>query len=157
MLYEVKKLLENNEFEKARTTLLKLLEKQPDHPELNFYCASAHDALGIEREAIPYYEQALVCQIEGELREATYVQLGSSYRCIGEYEKAKQVFKKGIKEFPTNLALQTFIALTLYNLEEHSEAVSTLLKVCIHSSDDKWIFKYRTALQYYGEHLDETW
>lgn len=87
MLNKARKLIENEEFEKAREILLPILNKNPDEAEANHLFAETFDAQGFEREAIPYYENALANNIESELREAVFVQLGSSYRCIGEYKK----------------------------------------------------------------------
>lgn len=43
------------EDEQARQLLVALLTQYPDHPEGNYHCACVHDALGLEREAIPFY------------------------------------------------------------------------------------------------------
>ncbi|MGP7816747.1 tetratricopeptide repeat protein [Niallia sp. 01092] len=157
MIENVKELLKNKEFEEAKKLLISLLEKNPDDAELNFYCGSIHDSLGFEIEAIKYYEKALSNNVEGELREMLFIQLGSSYRCIGEYQLSKSILTQGLSEFPTNLAIQTFLAITLYNLQENKEAVSSLLNVLLVSSDDKWIKKYNKAFQFYSNNLDEIW
>lgn len=157
MLTKAIQLIKNKEYNNAQTLLLELLQKNPHDAEANFYCASTYDAIGLEREAIPYYEKAIANGIDGEYLQQTYIQLGSSYRALGEYEKAKQIFEKGIEQFPDNLALQTFLAMTLYNLREDKKAMTILLHVVVKSSSDSWIEKYRNALQFYSEHLDETW
>ncbi|WP_374049822.1 tetratricopeptide repeat protein [Neobacillus sp. PS3-34] len=54
--------------------------------------------------------------ISGENRERTYIQLGSTYRCIGEYKKALELLKKGLNEFPCNNGIKIFYAMTLHNL-----------------------------------------
>jgi tetratricopeptide (TPR) repeat protein len=126
-------------------------------PEIHFYCASTHDSLGLEREAIPYYEKAIVYGIAGELRERTFVQLGSSYRCVGEYEKAVSLLKQGLLEYPDNMAIQTFLTMALYNVNETKQSVSLLLRTLLTSSQDPWIKRYGKAIQYYSDHLDETW
>jgi tetratricopeptide (TPR) repeat protein len=157
VLSEALQLIENKQFDEARIILLELIDQFPDDAEINFYCASTHDSLGLEREAIPYYEKAISFGIEGELRERAFVQLGSSYRCIGEYQKAAYVLEKGLEEFPNNLALQTFLAMALYNLKEEKKSVSILLNVLVTSSSDQWIKRYGRALKFYSENLDETW
>nr|WP_237458349.1 tetratricopeptide repeat protein [Pontibacillus yanchengensis] len=132
-----------------------MVETSPDHAETNFYCAVSHDALGMEREAIPYYENALSNDIDGELREKTYVQLGSSFRCIGDYSHAKTTLEKGVEEFPDNSAIKAFLALTLHNLNEDENALTMLLNLLSTSSSDPWITKYKTALEFYSDNLEK--
>ena len=157
MLDKAKHLLQENQFEKALTILVKLVEASPSHVETNFYCAVSHDAIGMEREAIPYYENALSNDINGELREKTFVQLGSSYRCIGHYENAKTTLEKGAEEFPENSAIKAFLALTLHNLNQDENALTMLLNLLFTSSSDPWISKYKPALEFYSANLEKTW
>ena len=53
--------------------------------------------------------------------------LGSTYRCLGEYEKSVKIFDQAVQEFPDNRALKVFRTLTLYNLGKSEESVSQLL------------------------------
>lgn len=157
MLDEAIQLINERKYEEAQIILRKLAEKYPNNPEVNFYYAGTHDALGMEREAIPYYQKALNNGIKGELRQQTYFQLGSSYRCIGEYQKAVDILEEGLMNFPDNLALKTLLAIVRYNTKDEKEAVSILLKVCVSSSIDPWIQKYSRALSFYADRLDEKW
>ncbi|WP_373895415.1 tetratricopeptide repeat protein [Virgibacillus natechei] len=157
MLNIAKKLIENEEFEKAQEILLPILNENPDDAEGNHYFAETFDAQSLEREAIPYYENALANNIKGELREAAYVQLGSSYRCIGEYKKAEEILTKGLEEFPDNSAMRAFLAMVLYNLDEGKDAVTKLLQTLAESTDDPWLKNYERAIKFYAENLDETW
>lgn len=157
MLETIKHLLQEKKFEQAKVMLLDLAKKYPDDAEINFYCASTHDVLGFEKEAIPFYEKAILFGIQGELREKTFIQLGSSYRCIGDYYSSRKVLSQGLREFPSNMALQSFLALTLYNLNKDKEAVSLLIKSLATASSDDWIKQYSNALKFYAENLDETW
>ena len=56
---EINKLIEDKEFKTAREKLLPLVRESTKNAELNYYSAVSHDALGMEREAIPFYEAAL--------------------------------------------------------------------------------------------------
>jgi tetratricopeptide (TPR) repeat protein len=153
----VKEMLDKKDYDQARRILLELLERKPDDPELNFFCGSVHDTLGLERDAVRFYEKALKNRIKGVLREKALIQLGSSYRSIGLYEMAKRTLMQGLKEFPENGAMKAFLAMTLYNLNENRAAVSLLLDALLSSAGDKWINEYRRALKFYSENLDETW
>lgn len=157
MLNEATQLINERKYEEAQKFLRKLIEAHPNHPEVNFYYATTQDALGMEREAIPYYHKALNHGIKGELRQQTYFQLGSSYRCIGEYQKAADILEEGLMNFSDNLALKTLLAMVRYHTDDEKEAVSMLLEVIVYSSSDPWIQKYRRALSYYADRLDEKW
>jgi predicted Zn-dependent protease len=82
--------------------------------------------------------------------------LGSTYRVLGEYEASLRTLQEGTEHFPGNRALSTFLALTLYNLGEHRDAISILLKNLIETTGDPGIRNYGRALAFYADHLDET-
>ncbi len=83
--------------------------------------------------------------------------LGSTYRTLGEYEKSKSALLKGIELFSNNKAIQTFYAMTLYNLNEHSQAMELLLKCLIETTKDAEIISYKKAIDFYSDKLDEVW
>lgn len=156
MLNKAKHLIKDGEFELAQNILFGLLKESPHDAEVNYHIASAYDTQGKERQAIPYYENALVQNITGVVREETFIQLGSSYRCIGEYQKAKIILSQGLRDFPENPAIKTFLAMTLYNLNEGKTAVSILLNLVTESSNDQWLNKYQRAIKSYAKNLDES-
>lgn len=134
-----------------------LLEKQLDSAELNYHCAWSHDVAGLEQEAVPYYEQAIALGglTESELQGA-YLGLGSTYRTIGAYQQSKELFQKAKGVFPQSNVYDVFLGMTLYNLDQHQQAMSLLLKV-ISQSEDPDIAMYQKAIAYYADHLDERW
>ncbi|KAF0818122.1 hypothetical protein KIS4809_2924 [Bacillus sp. ZZV12-4809] len=48
---------------------------------------------------------------------------------MGEYEKSKGTFQKGMELFPANRAIQAFYSMTLYNLNEHSKSDGAAAKM----------------------------
>jgi tetratricopeptide (TPR) repeat protein len=122
-----------------------------------FHYAWTHDALGLEKEAIPYYEKAIELGLELEEMQRALLGLGSSYRCIGEYEKAAATLEKGAKKFPGNRAFSVFLAMAYYNLGKHSEAIRLLLETIAETSADPYVDRYRKAISFYANHLDEVW
>ncbi|WP_409251499.1 tetratricopeptide repeat protein [Bacillus sp. SCS-153A] len=157
MLSEAMDKLNKKEYEEAKVLLEKLVSESPEDPRVNFYCGAVNDSMGFESMAIPYYRRALENGIKGEMREAAFIQLGSSYRCIGEYPFARDVLKDGLAEFPDNPALNVFYSMTLYNLGEHKESFTLLLKTLNSNSSDKWLKKYGKALAFYSEDIDGVW
>ncbi|MCF6137776.1 tetratricopeptide repeat protein [Pseudalkalibacillus berkeleyi] len=150
-------LINDQKFREANVLLLKLVEESPNDPVINFYCAVTYDALGMERKAIQFYKAALTSEINGPLRERTYVQLGSSYRCVGEYQKCRNILEEGMMEYPHNLAMKVFHSMVMYNLNENEESMTSLLSILVSTTSDPWIAKYSKALEFYSDKLDQTW
>lgn len=136
---------------------MELAEKFPDNASLNYQWAWSFDLLGKEAEAVPFYEKGIKLGLDEEELEGALVGLGSTYRTLGEYEKSKSTFVKGIELFPNNKALQVFYAMTLYNLNEHSKAIELLLKCLTETTRDEEIISYKKAIEFYSDKLDEVW
>ncbi len=141
----------------ALKMLQRLLKKHPDDAQLHFQAAWCCDSLGREREAVPYYEQALVLGLKGKDLRGALLGLGSTYRTLGEYDKAIATFRTGLEFFPTAREFNVFLAMALYNTQQHHEAMQHLLRAVAETSNDPDVQSYRQAILFYSEHLDETW
>lgn len=137
--------------------LLKLVQEFPDNASINYQCAWSFDLLGEESEAVPFYEKAIKLGLSSKELEGALIGLGSTYRTLGEYERSRNIFLKGIESFPDNRAIKVFYSMTLYNLNEHSNAMELLLNCLIDSTTDEEILKYKKAIGFYSNKLDETW
>lgn len=143
--------------EQAREQLVSLAERYPQDAAIAYQAAWAHDALGLETEAVPFYERALSGSgLSSDDRHGVFLGLGSTYRVLGRYDLSLATLRRGLEEFPHDAALQTFLAMALYNLGESREAVRTLLNVTAATSTDRHVQRYRRAIEYYAENLDET-
>lgn len=151
------KLRENGYAAEALELLRDLLKEAPHNPTILYQYAWSCDAQGLEKEAAPYYEQALANGLDGQEREGAYIGLGSTYRVIGKYSRSRAVFEKGMVEFPNNQALRVFYAMTLHNLKEHDRAMETLLLVIATTAQDKDIENYTRAIHFYKDKLNQTW
>ncbi|MER6116580.1 tetratricopeptide repeat protein [Streptomyces sp. NPDC001743] len=141
----------------AHERLLSLAAGHPGHAGIAYQTAWAHDSLGLEAQAVPFYQRALDgTGLPAEDRHGAFLGLGSTLRVLGRYEEARAVLGRGLTEFTDDAALRTFLAMTLYNLGEAREAVSTLLKVTAATSADPGIQAYRRAVEHYADRLDET-
>jgi tetratricopeptide (TPR) repeat protein len=143
--------------EAALTILRELAAAHPDDPRVQFRTACACDGLGHEREAIPHYERAIALGLAGDDLQMAHVNLGSSHRAIGEYERAAALWRDGIARFPDNRALPVFLAMAQHNLGVHTTAMETLLRHLAETTTDPWITRYRRAILFYADKLDETW
>ncbi|MEU0564061.1 tetratricopeptide repeat protein [Nonomuraea sp. NPDC005983] len=146
------RLREQGQREEARTILLELAERHPDDAEVAYQTAWVHDALGLEAEAVPFYERALADQGLDD-RLGAFTGLGSTLRVLGRHREALETFTRGLEEFPGDPGLRTFMAMALYNEGRAREAVGSLLKLVAESGQ---VGRYRRAVEYYAENLDET-
>lgn len=143
--------------EEARAILLELVAAYPENAEIHYQTAWVHDTLGREHEAIPFYLRAIEQGLpDGELEDA-YLGLGSTYRALGAYQQAEETFRQAVTRFPHNRALQTFLAMTLYNLRQHQEAMDLLLTNLVETTNDQAILSYKRAILFYAPQLDQTW
>jgi predicted Zn-dependent protease len=149
------RLREAGELEEARTVLLELLRMNPDDPAVAYQCAWVHDRMGLEREAIPFYERAIERGLFGGDLEGAILSLGSSYRAVGNSAKAAEVLRGGVARFPRNRAMRVFLAMALHDLDEHDQAVGILLRNLAETSSDPEISSYKEAISYYASRLDE--
>ncbi|MCT4661778.1 MAG: tetratricopeptide repeat protein [Tissierellales bacterium] len=155
-LKEAIKLRENGKLKEANARLLKLVDEYPEDAQINYQCAWSFDVLGLEKEAVPFYEKAIEIGLDDtDLKEA-YLGLGSTYRTIGEYEKSKELLIEGIEKFNTN-SLKVFLAMTLYNLGEHSKSMELLLKIISETSIDEDVVTFKKAIEFYADKLDQLW
>ncbi|MFF0435487.1 tetratricopeptide repeat protein [Streptomyces sp. NPDC004327] len=148
-------LREQGQAGQAREQLVELAERYPEDVEIAYQTAWAHDVLGLEREAVPFYERALGrAGLSPEDRHGAFLGLGSTHRVLGSYGQAVQTLRHGLEEFPDDPALQAFLAMALYNEGEGREAVRLLLKTLAATSSDGRVQDYRRAIEHYADDLD---
>lgn len=155
-LAEAIELRKSNKPEEALRILAVLLESNPNDPDINYQMAWTCDLMGKESEAAPFYEKAIANGLK-EDRCGAMLGLGSTYRCLGEYDKSLKVFDQAVKEFPEDRSLKVFRALSLYNLGKSEESVSQLLIQLLDTTGDDSIKSYERALRFYSDKLSETW
>lgn len=144
--------------EKAKERLIELSILYPEHAKISYECASVHDMLGHETEAIPFYEQAIASYaLSSEDLRGAYLGLGSTYRCIGEYEKSIELLTKAISLFPEDHSLKVFLALAKYNGKDFEGAVQLLLDSLVETSSSPHIQQYSRAIRFYRDRLDQIW
>ncbi|MFF4078070.1 tetratricopeptide repeat protein [Streptomyces sp. NPDC001777] len=143
--------------EEARQQLLSLSAAFPADAEVAYQTAWAHDVLGLEAEAAPFYERSLEgAGLSEEDHRGALRGLGSTYRVLGRYEEAVGLLRGGLERFPDDGALRTFLAMALFNTGEHHEAMRLLLELLATSSEDPYVRQYRAAIEYYARDLHAT-
>ena len=154
-LADAVRLREADRLDEARDLLLKLVEEAPDDPVTLYQCAWVHDRMGRERDAAGYYERAVASGLGGADLQGALLGLGSTYRCLGEYDKAESVLRRGTSVFPDSRAIEVFLAMALHNLGRHAEAMEILLRNLAETSTDESIARYGRAISYYAGRLEE--
>ncbi|MCT2590077.1 tetratricopeptide repeat protein [Streptomyces sp. N2-109] len=156
-LAEAVALREQGSLDEARIRLLTLSARHPEDPQTAYQTAWVHDALGLELEALPYYERAVATGgLSPEDRHGVLLGLASTHRVLGAHGSALAVLETALQEFPGNPALRAFRALALTNAGRAEEALSDLLHVLVDTTADPQLREYARALSYYADHLDET-
>ncbi|OZV13246.1 hypothetical protein CIW83_05060 [Tissierella sp. P1] len=151
------RLREEGKLKESNEILTNLVKEYPNDAMVNYQCAWSFDVLGLEINAVPYYEKAILIGLDDEDLQSAFLGLGSTYRTLGQYEKSKEVFEKALFKFPENRAIKVFYAMTLYNLKEHSKAMEILLCNLTQTSLDGNIKKYKKAIEFYSDKLDRIW
>lgn len=149
-------LRENQKSKDALEILIAQLSDHANNPDLNYHIGWTYDVLGQESAAVRYYEKALKLGLS-EGRLGAMVGLGSTYRCLGLYEKSLQLLDQAIQEFPEERVLKVFRALTYFNLGRSEDAVSSLLLELLDTSTEPSIKSYEKALRFYSDKLTKTW
>ncbi|MDF3142173.1 MULTISPECIES: tetratricopeptide repeat protein [unclassified Streptomyces] len=125
--------------------------------EVAYQTAWVHDVLGLEAEAVPFYVGSLgKSGLSQEDRRGALLGLGSTYRTLGRHTQAVDTLRQGAAEFPDDGALQTFLAMALFNTNQHHEAMQILLKLLATTSEDPYVRQYRRAIETYAQDLNDT-
>ncbi|MGB1289105.1 MAG: tetratricopeptide repeat protein, partial [Aggregatilineales bacterium] len=132
----------SGDYEQAYQLLASLLKSTPLDADANYQMAWLHDVQGKEREAIPYYEQALENGLTGDDLRGALLGAGSTYRCLGDYEKSIATLRRGIETFPDAREFPVFLALALYNTEQHHDAMSLLLQQLLETTNSPDILRF---------------
>jgi tetratricopeptide (TPR) repeat protein len=151
---EANRLRREGQEDASRRLLVQLAEFSSADASVQYECACAHDRMGMEREAVAFYEKAISLGLSGTDLAGAYLGLGSTYRNLGEYAKACEILARGCREFPADRALKVFLTMALYNSGEAKSAVSELLKVLVETTSDEGVKSYQHAILLYAEDLD---
>lgn len=153
----VAELRADDRLEEARALALELHAEQPDNPTVNLQAAWTHDRMGLEEEAVPFYERAIEGGLESDDLRHALLGLGSTYRALGHYPRSLSTLSRGVELFPEDRGLQVFQALALYNNSKSKEACALLLCLLIETTSDPDISSYERSLREYAADLDRIW
>ena len=132
------KLRESGKHEEARQLLVELHAESSHDPQINdgslLPCAWIHDLLALEREAILFYEKAIQTGLSDDELKSALLGMGSTYGCVGEYQKSIETFQQALTWFPNSHEFNVFPAMAYYNIGEHSTAMELSLNSLVNPS-----------------------
>jgi predicted Zn-dependent protease len=146
-------LRESGRAEEARPLLIALAQEHPDDADVQYQAAWVHDFLGLEDEAVPYYERALALGISEPDREGLVLGLGSTYRNVGRLADSVALLEDGVRHYPHNAAMRCFLALSQLDHGNPREALALALDVVLAGTDEPSVEQYRRALSWYRDDL----
>jgi tetratricopeptide (TPR) repeat protein len=156
-LNEAISLRKSGEKEASRQLLLEMVSLEPENPEILYQCAWTHDGMGLERDAVQFYERAISSGLAGESLQGAYLGLGSTLRGLGSYARALETLETGCLEFPENKALKVFRAMAHYNCGHSKVSIESLLKLLAETTSDPEIAGFKRAILFYAADLDRVW
>ncbi|MFZ4834582.1 tetratricopeptide repeat protein [Rouxiella sp. Mn2063] len=159
MLQLIDQLTQEGHHQAALQHALNLLKDDAyaNSAQLMYKIASLYDVQGFEKEAIPFYQQAIANNLEEKDLPEAYLGLGSTFRTLGRYQESLETFENGLVRFPDAVDLRIFRAMTLYNLGQNKRAVSELLLLLAENSQHPHVTRYKRAMTLYSEDLDRVW
>lgn len=123
-------------------------ERPEEDPRALFELAGAHDALGLEQEAIPLYRQALAEGLVGTDALRARIQLASSLRNVGESAEAVRILESMPHAGGDEGARQAFLALALHDQGRYGDSLRTALLALVPTLDG-----YKRSLREYAAAL----
>ncbi len=148
---------ESNRHEEARRLLLELHSECPEDPQVNYQCSWIHDQFGLERDAIPFYEKAVQTGLRRDGLKSALPGMGSTCRCAGDYQKSTATLQHALTLFPDSLEFKVLLGMPYYNTGEHSKAMEFLLNTLADTSSDGGMLRYRRAIRFYLDKLNQIW
>jgi len=152
ILEKTQELRLRDNLEEAYKTIIPYVELERDNPLVQFEMALIYDAMARETEAVPYYEHAISLGLPSGLKSSALLCLGSSYRNIGQIEKAKDILSNAIEEFQDHIGLRCFYALAQNSSGEPKKAARTLMDAILLISPES-VKPFQKGLNRYREEL----
>ncbi|HVK76696.1 MAG TPA: tetratricopeptide repeat protein [Kofleriaceae bacterium] len=125
----------------------------PGDVRVQMAAAYACDRLGLERDAIAYYERAWELGVPTDERAGFLVGFGSTLRNVGRTDEAVARLAEASVEFPNDAALRAFLALALHSAGHGTLALATMLEAALAAARPDGFGPYRRALAEYQAEL----
>ena len=151
---QIRRALEDRDFAVAQTLADEWLTRARDVAVAHYFAGWCRDAQGSEADAVVHYEKALALGLSGENLRGALLGAGSTYRNLGQFDRAQELLRQGIRDYGDNSEFSAFLALTLYSAGRFKEAISILLKLVADTATDVHIKRYDRAVRFYAANPD---
>jgi len=125
----------------------------PDDVEAQIAAAYGCDRVGLEHDAIKYYERAWALGVPEEQRKGFAVGFGSTLRNVGRADEAVAILADAITAYPDYAALRAFLALALFSAGHPRAALAAMLGVALDAARAGAFDGYELALTEYHQEL----
>lgn len=86
------KLRKEGKLGESNEILINLTDEYPDNSIINYQCVCSFDVMGLEKQAVPYYEKSILIGLPDKDLQGAFLGLGSTYRTLGQYKKSKFLY-----------------------------------------------------------------
>ncbi len=155
LLEKYNELKNDGKLEEARKLIGQLAEDNPTDTEVLLEAGSIHKQMEMFPQAIAFYKDALELDLSEDERKHVLFHLGASYRAVGLYDQAKEIFEIGMSEYPAANEFYIYFAMTLYNLDDTDLALEIMLTKLIETTKDQGILEHKNEFSFYASRLDE--
>ena len=121
----------------------------PHIAQIAYQLAWTLDAAGCPADAIPHYERAIALGLPPNEHSGALLGLGSSYRLLGELDRADSSLTQGRTQYPANREFEVFLALLRHDQGRPAEALQLALGVLIDTSEDIGVTAHQRAVRHH--------
>ena len=152
-LAEVRALREAGDHDAHLAAARALVASEPHDAEAQLEAAYAHDRVGLERDAIRYYEAAHRLGVPAAQRRSFTVGFGSTLRNVGRADEAVAFLAQAVAEDPEYPAYAAFLALALAEAGHPRAALAAMLGCALDVARPGAFDRYDRALTEYHRAL----
>jgi Flp pilus assembly protein TadD len=126
---------------------------QPDDARAQMAAAYACDRVGLEHDAVRYYERAWQLGVPDADRPGFLVGFGSTLRNVGRADEAVALLAEAVRDHADHPALHAFLALALFSAGHPRAALAAMLGVALDVAPPGAFGGYQRALAEYHQEL----
>ena len=135
--------------------LQQLLLFRPGDGALHYQLAVTFGMQGDESAALKHYRTALDAGLPEVEEGQAALAFTATLRSQGRFLEAARFLREMLARRPHDDGLRAFLALTLHKLGMHSEAVQTLIRLLVTTSDSSHVQSIAGILSFYADSLDQ--
>jgi type IV pilus assembly protein PilF len=128
--------LVREQYDKAEDCLKMALKLKPNYTDARNNIGRLYIDVGLLQQAISHLEVA-VQDLTYQQPDKSWANLGEAYFKIEKYERAKEAFKRSLKDRRENCYTMNYYGRTLYELDDYSAATTALDRAIVLCEKEK--------------------